>query len=138
MKRFILFVLMVSCICVVSTVKAASPYVTTLVLPDNSAVSGATRSYASGSHILDMSIDGWYSTCSADPNKTQIRLWGDSAKLLSEVIVSTKPKTSIYKMLGTFPSGPKRYSFASKFELSKRSNYYCGIRSNYVAMYPKA
>lgn len=111
----------------------SQPHISTLVLGDNSYVLGQVRNFASGNHILDMSIDSWYTTCSANPNKTSISLYTNDMRRLTGFVANVYVKSSLYKNLGTFDSGPKRYQFSSRFG----DNYYCGYRSNYVAMYPK-
>ena len=128
-------VLMVSIMVMVPSVSAATPYVTSLVLPDFSSVLGLYRSYATGDHIIDMSIDGWYSTCSANPNKIRIDLEEyNSSKTLASRIQNTYLYTSMRVSMGSFIGSSKRYYFTSRID----SEYYCGIRSDYVALYPKA
>lgn len=117
-----------------SNVFAASAYVTTLTLADNNRYKTSSRSYASGSHIIDMSIDSWYTTCSINTNKTNISLINSSYKQLASVTVATKVGTSVYKNLGSFTSGNKHYYFYSYIG----NTAYCGFRSNSVKLYPKA
>lgn len=131
MKKRILFPLVALMIFGISNVSAAS-YTTSLVLPDQGSVDGTSRYYASGSHILDMSIDSYYTTCSANYNKTSISL-KQSGKVLSSFAATTNVGGSVYKNMGTYTASYKNYYFSTRYN----SQYYCGIISNSVKLSPK-
>ncbi len=132
MKRFGIAATIIA-ICFVVTAKvSAAYYSTTLVLPDNGYVSGKSRSYKTGDHILDMSIDSYYTTCSINSNKTRVQLIG-SSRTLADVVLTTRVGTSIYKNFGNFYTDTKRYTFNANVYYEP----YCGIKSNTVRLYPR-
>lgn len=134
MRKYSFMALIVALFIVIApNVSAANYYSTTLTLPDNSHVVGAFRNYQTGNHVVDMTIDSYYTTCSAKDNQTRIQLINDT-RTLNDITVSTKVGMCLYRILGNYYSGRKKYVFSSDVFYVP----YCGIVSNDVKLYPKA
>ena len=123
-----------------SSVEAAGYYESTLYLPPERVVVGASRQYASGTHKISISIDQLISAApghqvvSSGETRMHMELWDDGTDRLLKTDESTyATSTCALKNMGNYNKGKRHYLFATMIG----PNIYAGIISNQVLMYPK-
>lgn len=144
-KRKVLFCLMLlGIVSVFSMTKVdAAGWKSTLNLPYGTIYSGSSRWYGSGTHRIMISVDG-FNTASGTVRKS-----GNTKMMLALGDVATgqilKYDTATYtygtcqnRIMGSYSGGYRYYTFFSDIYNSSTGgrDYYDGVKSNEVYMYP--
>lgn len=122
----------------ISNVHAAGAYVSTLNMPYGSIYSGRARNFASGSHKIDISVDGFNTynggVITNGATTMEIGLWDvASGRYLKRSTGTYNYGSCRTTIMGNYSAGSKYYTFYSNIGV----NYYKGVISNQVLMYPK-